>query len=453
MMKKKFICTALASVMLLCSACGKQDGALGNETIIDNTDAQENSDTAEASGAANTSAANSDTNADDSAAQADNGTSTNSGTADATAQSLSISVTFQTEENEETAEDGTTIYTRVIIYPVISIEGNETAADKINADIQTRVDDFSSNTMLLTMAQEQYQYYIEENPEYDFFEYSSDLDFTVTRCDSNVISFTARYYEYADGAHGNYTTIGVNYSSQTGELITFSELSDDPDSFYDNTLAFNQALAENEFYQEILFPNTSSETLESVLYTDGAWYLSTSGLIFFSDPYALGPYASGTIEFPIPYNDLYEMGFKEEYRYAGNLTVQIEDGASYTLDINGDGVDDTIELYTNYEEVAEGTSDFVTHLIINGIDVSQGYSEELTNALTPWPLCALYDMDASDDTVEIAVSRTLLSNGESDTDVISTYFFRYEKDGSITYLGMTRGAATDPTIDISNLTQ
>ncbi len=285
-MKKKFIYASLASVMLLCSACGTQDGAPNSETIT-------NENTAESSNTANASAT----------------------TIDNTEQSISVSIDLQTEENNETAEDGTSIYTSVIVYPVVSIEGNEATAEKINADIQTRVDAFRADTMVLDMAKEGYQYTLTEESEYPFLGYSSDLDYTVTRADSNVISFAVTYYDFSGGAHGNFGTIGVNYNSRTGELIDFAELSENADSFHADTFAFIQELAASESYQEKFFPETSAEELESALYADEKWYFSTSGLVFISDPYALGPYASGAITFTIPYHDLEEMGLKEDYRY------------------------------------------------------------------------------------------------------------------------------------------
>ena len=429
-MKKKFIYAALASVMLLCSACGKQDSASSNESIA-NENAVESSNTAGSS--TNDGTAATDTS--------ENSTNNNTPPADNTEQSIiSVSIDLQTEENNETAEDGTSIYTSLIIYPVVSIEGNEAAAEKINADIRTRVDAFRADTMVLEMAREGYEYTLTEESEYPFSGYSSDLDFTVARSDNNVISFVVTYSEFTGGAHPFYMTIGVNYSPRTGELIDFAALSENADSFHTDTFTFIQELTASESYQEKFFPETSAEELESTLYADEQWYFSTSGLVFTSDPYMLGPYSSGRITFTIPYLDLEEMGLKEDYRYEGNLTIKLEDGDSYTIDINGDGNEDTIELYTSYDENADGTGDFFPHLIINDIDIAQGYNEELSRLLAPWPTVALYDMNENDDTIEIAISIPLTPTTEA-TDAVSTYFFRYEKDGSVSSAGMTRGDA------------
>lgn len=450
-MKTKLICAALASAMLLCNACGKQNDAPDNESAADKGASESSNAAGSSTTDANTGAGTSDNDSAADTGAAENNTDGSVQATDNTEPDISVSVTFQTEENNETAEDGTPIYTSVTVYPVVSIEGNESAADKINTDIQTRVDAFWSDTATLDMAKEYYQYSLTEESGYDFLGYSSDLDFTVTRADSNVISFAVTYYSFSGGAHGNYTTIGVNYNPKSGELIDFSDLSENTDTFHANTLSFIKELAGSESYQEKLFAPPSEEELESTLYADEKWYFSTSGLVFISDPYLLGPYASGLITFTIPYSDLTDMGLKEEYQYTGRFTMDIADGDSYMMDINGDGIEDTIKLTTTYEENADGSSDFVPHLIINDVDISQGYNEELTNILTPWPTVALYDMNPDDDTIEIAVSVTKTNETTGEADFIISYFFRYEKDASVTYVDMTKGSATDPLMDFSNM--
>lgn len=97
------------------------------------------------------------------------------------------------------------------------------------------------------------------------------------------------YYAYTGGAHGNYDTIGINYNAKTGDLISFTDLSEDDAAFHEDTLAYNQNLAKTEYYKERMFSEDTitDGTLESVLYADDAWYLSTSGLVFMSGPMLL----------------------------------------------------------------------------------------------------------------------------------------------------------------------
>lgn len=234
-----------------------------------------------------------------------------------------ITVTIKAPDDVElTTEDGTLYYTITCSYPVVFINGNEAAAEKINADILSRVDAFNTGVNIQAeTAKEDFEYMLGDGVQPPM-PYSSDLSFTVTRADDNVIAFTENSYEYMGGAHGMPGTTGINYNTKTGELITFTELSDNPDAFRADTLAYNQALAQTEYYNMQLFntDDITNGTLEQVLYADGMWYLSTSGLVFMSPPYALAPYSSGTLEFTIPYGDLKGMGFKEAYTYtADNL--------------------------------------------------------------------------------------------------------------------------------------
>lgn len=342
---KKYVYATLASMMLLCSACGAQDGTQSSdgsakENIQDsnlaadmadssnNNDATGNSAASsveDGSGNANNAANNTESNNSDNNSADSNSTDSHNGNDNSNAdESMNnsenparISITFETIENNDTAEDGTSIYTSAISYPVVSIEGNAAAAEKINADIKARVDAFQADTLTLDAARENYQLEAALGSEYPFPGYYSDMGFTVARSDNNVISFTGSFSNYSGGAHGNYNSFGINYNTKSGERISFSELGKDPETFYADTLTFNKELAATQSYQERMFGN-SIEDLETVLYADEKWYLSTDGLVFISNPYELGPYVSGMIEFIIPYADLEAMGLDEEYLYTGN---------------------------------------------------------------------------------------------------------------------------------------
>ena len=248
-------------------------------------------------------------------------------------QHYHVTLDWQKLENNDTAEDGMLLYSGTCTYPVVYIEENQAAADNINASIQEHVTAFHDDTSIQGFARENY---VPENP--GFIAYNSDLSFAVRRSDSNVISFEAVFYVYSGGAHGNYSTVGLNYDTRTGEPISFTELSEDADSFRADTFAFNRALADTPSYQEKMYDGSpSDEQLEAVLYAEDAWFLSTSGLTFISNPYALGPYAAGAIEFTIPYSELEKMGFKEDYQYNGSLTVKLQEDIPVSMDLNGDG--------------------------------------------------------------------------------------------------------------------
>lgn len=323
---KKCIYAALASAMLLCSACGAQNAAQTNddtaqESIQDNnlaatmTDAPDQDDATAENNTTGSTEDSADRN-NNSNANNDNGNDgdhINEEPTDNDENPARISITYETIENNDTAEDGTSIYTSSINYPIVSIEGNAAAAEKINADILERVNTFQADTTTLDTAREIYQLEAADS-EYPFLGYSSDMTFATVRSDSNVISFVMSFYNFSGGAHGNYYNLGINYNTKSGELIPFDALGKAPGAFYADTLAYNKELAATESYQERMFEN-AIEDLETVLYEDEKWYLSPDGLVFISNPYELGPYVAGMIEFTIPYQDLENMGLNQEYWY------------------------------------------------------------------------------------------------------------------------------------------
>ena len=376
----------------------------------------------------------------------------------------SVTVVIESEDDVElTTDDGTVYYTITCSYPVVSIAGNEAAAEKINADIRTRVEAYNTSVNAQAeIAKEDFEYLLNDDDlEYTPFPYSSDLYFTVTRADDNVIAFTENSYEYMGGAHGLPNTIGINYDTNTGELLTFGDLSDNPDTFRADTLAYNQELARTEYYSMQMFntDDITNGTMEDVLYADGAWYLSTSGLVFMSPPYALAPYAAGTLEFTIPYGELTDMGFKEAYAYTGRPIVKLRENETYSMDLNGDGNDDSVSYYSAWIDDETDSYEFMTHLTVNGTDFSQDGTEDVrehlasTGIVSVMGVC-LYDLDVNDNYVELAMLLADWGHGEGNDSPAAAYysdFFRYTEDGSLIYLGRVEGDVTDPTTSLSQL--
>ena len=361
-----------------------------------------------------------------------------------------VSIFLYSEKRSTEAMNDKIIYTSTCTYPIVTIEGNENAADKINADIQAIVDDFYADTSSLEWAKNEYEAHYNTN--LYIYTYSDSVEFSVVRADSNVISFLVTNEWYGGGAHSLYGSTGLNYDTRTGELIDFTDLSENADAFHQDTLAFHQSLAASNSYQNILFPDTfnaafnDSNDLEKILYQSGRWYLSTSGLVFFSHPYELGPFAAGEIEFTIPYSDLEEMGFQEKYAYDGPRTIPLQTEDVCFFDLNGDGQDEEIQFYIEQP----GNSDTKLHFIINGTDYAMQH-EELASQFSDnhyifsWTKCFLYDMDTEDEAIEIAFQMNTF-DWDEDRAIPTTFFYRYDKNGQLDYLGKAESGITNPTI-------
>ncbi|MDE5802610.1 MAG: DUF3298 and DUF4163 domain-containing protein [Lachnospiraceae bacterium] len=387
-MKKGFLCVVAAAVMVLCSAC--------------------------------------------------------SGQAAAHAQ-----ITFETREDTDYAEDGKLLYTNLCVYPVVAMKGNESAAEKINAAILAEVDAFLADTSVRDIVKEDYRIYLSNedlSSEYGFSGYYDDFDMIVTRNDSNVISFYITISSYMGGVHDGYYGIGLNFNAKTGERIAFSDLGENAETFHADTLAYLKKLAATNTYRNIMWEDVSD--LEQILYQDERWYFSTSGLVFFSNPYELGAFYAGNIEFTVPYADLQEMGFQQEYSYQENLTIKLQTEEVCYFDLNGNGPKEEIQFYID----KQGSANTKLHFIINGTDYASEHTE-LSGQFSDkdyifcWTECFLYDMDTTDDMTEIAFQMNY-TKGEGNSLIPYTFLYRYEKKGTLTYLGKMEGTVTNPDCEI-----
>ncbi len=370
-----------------------------------------------------------------------------------TVRDAPVRIDFYTREQSTKNGDDIVLYMRKCIYPVVTIAGNENAADRINADIQKRIDSFDTGTSVLDDANQAYQSMRDSREaEFHFYPYFDELIFTAVRADSNVVSFLETSQYYIGGAHGMYYYSGLNYDTRTGERINFADLSANADAFRQDTLAFIHDLAATAAYQGIMWGNDADEQQE-ILYQDERWYLSTSGLVLFSNPYELGPFFAGEIEFTIPYSDLEGMDLKERYNYTGAKTIRLQTEEICCLDLNGDGREEEIQFYIDQM----GSYDTDVHFIIDGTDYAVEH-EELSRQFSDdhyifsWAQCYLYDMDPTDVEIEIAFQMNY-NTWEDDIVTPHTFLYRYERTGELTYLGSIVGTVTDPTVKLCTISQ
>ena len=65
------------------------------------------------------------------------------------------------------------------------------------------------------------------------------------------------------------------------------------------------------------------------------------------------------------------------------------------------------------------------------------------NYMFCWTKCFLYDMDTEDDTIEIVFQ---MNDWDEDRAIPTTFFYRYDKNGQLDYLGKAESGITNPTI-------
>lgn len=459
-MKRKQFFLLLAASLVALSA-----GACGTDSTTPS--GQETPDTSLADNKADTDAENADENPNDtenteSAENAEESDTTviNDGTgkSDESAAASPVSVTFQKTHDEIKADDGTLILTLDMSMPVVAIESAEEIAAKINTDIEAYYATASSGDDDTTeWAKSDYEdSKADENggwfPSYG---YSESLTASVTRADDKVLSLELTSYSYTGGAHGNYGSIGKNYDLRTGEVIGLEALSEDYAAFHATALDYIVNQAASPAYKDRLF-GPSKNDLDSALFEQGTWVFTQSGLSFMSDPYVLGPYASGEIYFRIPYARAHEIGLKEDYRYNGNFTEEryyinrydpetmepvVDSTPDYSFDLNGDGVNEQLAFHGNdsYQYVYYIDGKDWGKVIEEQIDGSNSYLD------TSY---ALYDIDPSDGLTEIAVLYTEFQDGGADEGSTGSKeyscLFRYTADKELQFLEKRDGFVTRP---------
>lgn len=453
-MKKKTLSFLLAMTVLTLSACGTSAGESSDTGV-------ESSDTDNESGETSNSDTSVGNDSTEETAEAGTGTETDESTMTVNTSSGKFSVTYEEKTEEITADDGTVLVNQSIQTPVIASEEAGDTAAKINADISAFLASTATNDEVEQWAREVYEDSASEEGGIPFNAYSNDVYTGTKRMDDNVISFEITYYSYAGGAHGNYSSVGRSYSAQTGDQIFFDDLSDDMDAFRSAASDYLIALAQSPSYNNRLFPNMDNESIESTLFAENKWFFSNEGITFISDPYALGPYAEGTLYFTIPYGEAVNMGLKEAYDYLGNYTQERyytyaydENGnpgeasgdTEYTFDLNGDGTDETIAFY-GFLSSEDGSS---MSLYINGKQLGETIAEQIDPSTGYLDRTyVLYDLDPADDFIEIGVLFSVIDS--SDKPAPYTYFFRYTTDNELIYLGKIEGYASGPEADFDSL--
>lgn len=454
--------TALLAVSL--SACGTENSPNTNagQEISDGADVT-GSDQAQTESAENTSDLTQSEDASiDAANNADN-SDINVTNDSSDADTSRVTITFKETLNETKADDGKVIHTNSAQLPVVSIEGAADIAEKINADLAAYYNTFTADETI-SLAKEDYAASLGEDG-WDFLYYSSDISAKVTRADDAVISFELTSDEYTGGAHGNGGTVGRNYSTKTGELLVFDDLSEDYEAFHATALDYMINLAETPSYKDKLFGPPSKDDLDSVLFTPESWVFTLSGISFLSNPYALGPHSSGTISFMLPYEKAYDLGLKEDYRYNGNFVDEryyiykydpdtfepiVDSEPDCYFDLDGDGTEEGLAFYGQVVDPATGESSYAFY--INGKDYGDVINDELQNIKDNGFMentYALYHADAPNGGVPaIAVLFTEFGEGEdANGDPLRyprSYIFGYTKEKGLYYLYWEDGFVTLP---------
>ncbi|WP_099467573.1 DUF3298 and DUF4163 domain-containing protein [Konateibacter massiliensis] len=194
--------------------------------------------------------------------------------------------------------------------PVVTIENNSQAAEKINAYLE-------ENQKKLEAEAKEYIAYATDNftllnkNQLSYWNgYAIGDTYSIARVDEKVISVIKERYEYAGGAHPNTIRTAQNFDTQTGELLTLETAFTDVNA---GTQFINSYLLKKmkETEDTVGFFEDYESSIKDIL-TDNTWYLSDEGIVIISNVYIVSPYAAGIQEYTIPYDEFPYL--KEQYR-------------------------------------------------------------------------------------------------------------------------------------------
>lgn len=253
----------------------------------------------------------------------------------------SVQIKLDRVTDEIKAEDGHVLVSYSYDSPTVVIAGNLAAQSAIQTSLNALVDKDLTNVKeaLYTIAQGNYQALGK-----DAAPCTSELNLTITRSDDTVISLVANEIQDAGGAHGSDWRSGWNYDTQTGQLLTFSDLGSGFREKATDLVSTQAALeADSLFdgYQESLSHVVldGTEDAQTLYGFDAAiaptFYMTDETITFISREYELQPYAMGVLEFPTAYSD-YGSILKERYLPKGYTA---KENADLTASSNNDGDD------------------------------------------------------------------------------------------------------------------
>lgn len=129
--------------------------------------------------------------------------------------------------------------------------------------------------------------------------YENNVTAAITYNNNNIISVTQEQYRYNGGAHGNSEITAHSFGTRTGDELLLGDLLAIPDSQISAKLTaeFQQLKNSDPNYSDI-----DLTAIASKLGANSPYYLTTTGVCVFFNPYEVAPGALGRVELLIPYS-------------------------------------------------------------------------------------------------------------------------------------------------------
>jgi len=153
-----------------------------------------------------------------------------------------------------------------------------------------------------------YASFIEEMPEYNMPWYEENT-VMVEYSNENFICLSFANSSFMGGAHGMYSQDYTNVDLNTGEIITVESIFKE-DSKEELNKLVDKYFRESEKIKE-LGGFEEAGLFDDKIEASEHFALLEDGILFFYNQYEIAPYAMGTFEFVIPYEDLKPLMLEE----------------------------------------------------------------------------------------------------------------------------------------------
>lgn len=212
------------------------------------------------------------------------------------------------ETTREFTYDRTTMLNLKIQRPVVRLNFNNSAQNRINQHYFSKANDFyrTAYTELYPQAVKLYRESKESG--FPFHAFEAIMQYKITYNEACHLSSYSDSYQYTGGAHGTTLRSSETFSLKTGKKLALKDLF--PPDFNYRGFLLGQIItqADEIMEQEQIFFDDYRELIVQN-FNPESFYLEPEGLVIYYQQYDIAPYASGIIEFIIPYS---AWGFKPE---------------------------------------------------------------------------------------------------------------------------------------------
>lgn len=340
-----------------------------------------------------------------------------------------VCVRMEPNQSEIADEDGTVLcYARLTI-PTVSIEDNEGAAGAINDRLAAQADQRSAEAQTLAEQARESRAVLEESG--GFYGFSTGDTVSVGRADSRVISLLWKASYYSGGAHDSTIATGWVFDAETGERLSLADVTGDYDAL--SQLLTDRVTAQIEADSDRYFPQAAEQIPQ--LLEDGGWYFSDEGLVLVAAPELLAPYAAGTLEFTVPYEDLQDLldeSRMPEKAAVGDGTPQI----ALTLDDGAPAADHTVYADASGTEMVLWADGDLADFRIWRVSSSDGvtwYRGDCCYAVNRLEAGEMVELTAM---LPDVMTNTMISYTAADGSTVYRGIGESGKDGSVFYLDL-----------------